>query len=104
MNEGDIQLYLRAKDRWSYGNLVVHIANFLGLLAISSLFIPVLNEFTIHLFLAAIFIGTSTYGVGSRSYVTRKQLLEILERQVNSDPDSLAFIAAKSREESTEQA
>jgi hypothetical protein len=95
MKEDDIELYLKAKNKFAYGNMVYWVALIAAAVAALTTFIPGFHGYTKYFVLAALIIGTSTYGLGSRSYVTRKTLLNILERQINSDPKALEYIAMR---------
>jgi hypothetical protein len=104
MNESDLELYLRARDKLSLGNVVYLIAVAITALAILTVYIPGFEQFTKYLFMASIFVGTLTFGVRSRIYVSRADLLDILERQVNNDPEALRRVAQFSNKKSGQNA
>lgn len=95
MTRDDIELYLKAKDRFSYANVVYALAVLIAAIAALTTFFPSLHDYTKYLVLAALIMGTSTYGAGSNRYVSRATLLKVLERQINADPEALEYIAQR---------
>lgn len=95
MTRDDIELYLKAKDRFSYANVVYTLAVLIAATAALTTFFPSLHDYTKYLVLASLIMGTSTYGAGSYRFVSRATLLKILERQVNADPEALEYIAQR---------
>lgn len=95
MTRDDIELYLKAKDRFSYANVLYALAVLIAAIAGLSSFFPILYDYTKYLVLAALIIGTSTYGASSHRYVSRATLLKVLERQINPDPEALEYIAQR---------
>ncbi|WP_439510188.1 hypothetical protein [Marinimicrobium koreense] len=95
MRKDDIELYLKAKDKFAYANVLYALAVLIAAIAGLSSFFPSLHNYTKYLVLAALIIGTSTYGAGSHRYVSRATLLKVLERQINADPEALECIAQR---------
>lgn len=95
MNEQDIDLYLKAKNTWSLGNIAIHTAVVLSGIAFIASFIPGISEYVKYILLFAFIVGTSTYGAGHRSYVSRKDLLALIERNINSDPNLISKVSQR---------
>lgn len=95
MNEQDIDLYLRAKNPWRLGNIAAGIALLMAGLALVVSFIPALSSYAKYALLLAFIVGTSTYGVGHRSYVSRRDLLALIDRSINSDPKLIAMVSSR---------
>lgn len=95
MNEKDIDAYLRAKNPWNIGNIATHVALVSAGLAMLALFFPPFAEFAKYLLLVAFIAATSNYGVGHRSYVTRKELLAIIERNIHADPQLISAVSSR---------
>jgi hypothetical protein len=98
MNEQDIDLYLRVKNPGSFANIAIHTALISVGLAFIASFIPSVSEYTKYLLLFAIILGISTYGAGHRSYVSRKDLIALIERNINSDPKLIALVATRKQQ------
>ena len=95
MNEQDIDLYLRAKNAWSLGNIAINTALFFAGIALIASFVPSISEYVKYLLLFAFIVGTSTYGAGHRSYVSRKNLLALIERNINSDSNLISIVSQR---------
>ncbi|MAN50445.1 MULTISPECIES: hypothetical protein [unclassified Marinimicrobium] len=95
MTKDDIELYLKAKDKFSYANVIYALAVLIAAMAALSTFLPDFHDYTKYLVLAAFIMGTSTYGADSHRYVSRATLLKVLERQINADPEALEYIAQR---------
>lgn len=95
MRKDDIELYLKAKDTFAYANVVYALAVLIAAIAALSTFFSDLHDYTKYLVLAALIMGTSTYGAGPYRFVSRATLLKIVDRQVNADPKALEYIAQR---------
>jgi hypothetical protein len=95
MNERDIDLYLTAKNPWSIGNIAINMAVAAVGLALVISFVPNFSEYAKYLLLLAAIVGTSTYGAGHRSYVSRKDLLALIERNINADPSLISMVSSR---------
>ncbi len=93
ISENDINLYLEAKRQ-------VRIAKKVTILCIAALvawiFLKVLGFDGVYFDIAAIVIFTAglVHADGGRysSYVTKAKLLEVIERQINNDPEAIKYI------------
>lgn len=95
MSEQDIDIYLSAKNKWSYGNIVMQAAYGVAAIALIAAFIPSLSGHAKYLGLLAFFLGTSTYGAGHRSYISKDDLLALIERHINANPDLIARVSQR---------
>lgn len=103
MNEQDIDLYLRAKNPRNIGNIAINIALVSTGIALIALFVPGFSEFAKYFLLLAFILGTSTYGAGHRSYVSRKELLALIERNINADPKLISILSSRQAQNHKEQ-
>lgn len=103
MNEADLNMYLRAKDKWSLGNLFYSAALFITVMGIMALYIPAVEHLAKYLLLASFLIGTSTYGAGVRGYVSRADILKVLDRQISNDPEALKYIASTTNKKESQK-
>ena len=103
MNEQDIDLYLRAKNAWSLGNIAINTALFFAGIARIASFVPSISEYVKYLLLFAFVVGTSTYGAGHRCYVSRKDLLVLIERNINSDPNLISMVSQRNMQNQKEE-
>lgn len=103
MNEQDIDLYLRAKNPWNIGNIAINIALASAGLALIASFFPSFSAYVKYLLLFAFIVGTSTYGVGHRSYVSRNALLSLIERNINSDSTLISIVSSRQVKNHKEQ-
>lgn len=96
MDEKDLDIYLRARNSLTLGNTAMGVAHISVGLAFIASFIPGLAEYVKYLLLFAVILGTSTYGVGARTYVSRRELLALIERHINSDAMLIKLLANRS--------
>lgn len=104
MKEQDIEIYLAAKNTYSYGNIICLVVVAISAIVALTTFLPSLQQFSKYIVLAALVIGTSTYGLGVKSYITRKDLLGVLDRKIRSDAEALKYIASKSNNRKSKNA
>lgn len=100
MEEQDVLTYLRAKNqsrarRIALSALIALICLYI-LLKFQSFTFPFMDWMAAGAFLMTLLLNSDYVGWDN---VTKKQLLSIIERQVNNDPDAQRIIAAKNAAE-----
>lgn len=95
MSENDLELYIRARNPLSYGNILMATASLSLGVAFIVAFVPALSGYTKYFLLTCFILGASSYGIGRYCYVSKSDLLNLIERQINSDADALAYLSTR---------
>ena len=98
INEKDIDLYLRAKNQSKIRKNIL-ISGFLVLIIWIGLRLFGVNNITLDsvtvVLLFTFLVNSDGSGVSPISFVFNSKLLEIIERQINSDPEALKYVISK---------
>jgi hypothetical protein len=98
INEKDIDLYLRAKNQSKIRKNIL-ISGFLVLIIWIGLRLFGVNNITLDSvtvgLLFTFLVNSDGSGVSPISFVSKSKLLEIIERQINSDPEALKYVISK---------
>ncbi len=94
MNERDIDIYLRAKHQQKLARLVAIAAIFLTIFYIALRIIGVDFQYMDAIF-GGLVIGALSFNFGSWSNVSNRDLLSLIERQINKDPKAIEILSRK---------
>jgi hypothetical protein len=94
--EKEIDIYLEAKQQ-SKANKAMTVISILALITFVALRLLDISNAYLDVVVISVFIGALVNANGSSfiSHVTRSQLLKIIERQINSDPEAIKYVASK---------
>lgn len=94
MNIDDIKLYLKAKQQQKIGKIITVVAILFIALYVVLLFLGISTEFVepivIGVFIGAVWINNGTLGWWN---VSKNQLIEVIEHQINSDPEAMKYLS-----------
>ena len=94
MNERDIEVYIRAKRHQKLARLFVLSAISLILFYIALRTIGVDFQYMDAVF-GGLVIGALSFDVGAWSKASKKDLLEVIEHQINQDPKAIEMLSRK---------
>ncbi|MBL4822791.1 MAG: hypothetical protein JKX90_04615 [Colwellia sp.] len=96
INEKDIDLYLEAKRQSKVRINILILCVLMLIIWIGLRFFGV-NNTTLDIAAVSIFIGVLVNADGGSfiSFIPKLKLLEIIERQINSDPEAIKYVASK---------
>ena len=94
MDKEDIEIFIKAKR----GEVMPNILLALALCATLALYIlesmnPA-HEYTKLLLTAAFGLGSFAFGASKWAFVSRQQLIKIIEKQINQDPQALEYMSS----------
>ncbi|MBE0365494.1 hypothetical protein PULV_b0075 [Pseudoalteromonas ulvae UL12] len=93
IHEKDIDLYLKAKRQLKIRRNIL-IMCILMLIIWIALRLFGINNTTLDIVAVSIFMGGLVNADGG-SFVPKSKLLEIIERQINSDPEAIKYVGSK---------
>ena len=96
IHEKDIDLYLEAKRQSKVRRNILILCILMLIIWIGLRFFGV-NNTSLDIAVVSIFIGGLVNADGGSfiSFVTKSKLLDIIERQINSDPEAIKYVASK---------
>jgi hypothetical protein len=96
VEDRDIEVFIKAKR----GTLIPNVATGLAVLLFFSVvvleYMGINHDLTATLLTWAAVLYFAAFGTSKWAYVSRQQLINVIERQINNDPKALEYLANKS--------